>query len=246
MTGPKPYCGNELEYFARAHHWKAYFRDQIASFVGGRVLEVGAGLGATTAALSVLPHDAWVCLEPDAEMAASLQTQAISRALPPAEMRHGTLAALAAAERFETILYMDVLEHIEEDGAELARAAGHLALGGHLVVLSPAHSHLYSSFDRAIGHYRRYDRASLLAVAPNGLELVRLAYLDSVGMLASLANRWLLKKDLPSAADIAFWNGVMVPLSRWLDPLFGYRLGKSILGVWRKPVRPDLSKSIYR
>lgn len=235
MNAPDVYCGGELELFARAHRWKAYLRARIAPWLGGRVLEVGAGLGATTAVLASLPHAAWSCLEPDRTMAETLRRRTACGELPPLTVAGGTIADLAAGERFDTILYIDVLEHIAGDREELARAAGHLAPGGHLVVLSPAHQALYSAFDRAVGHVHRYDRASLRAAAPAGLELRRLDYLDAVGLLASLANRWLLRKDLPAAADIALWDGVMVPLSRLLDPLLGHRLGKSILGVWRRP-----------
>lgn len=234
MSGPESYCGSELELFAAARRWKAYIRTQLAPFVRGRVLEVGAGLGATTAVLAALPHDSWLCLEPDAAQAAEISRQVAVGALPPVQVRRGTVAALAAEERFDAILYIDVLEHIADDAAEMAAAARHLAPGGALVVLSPAHPELYSAFDKAIGHYRRYRRASLRAAMPAGLDLACLHYLDGVGMLASLLNRLLLRKDLPTRADIALWDGVMVPASRLLDPLLGYRLGRSILGVWRR------------
>jgi hypothetical protein len=103
------------------------------------------------------------------------------------------------------------------------------------VVLAPAHQGLYSEFDRAIGHFRRYDRRSLVALAPPGLELVELAYLDSVGWLASLANRLLLRRALPTPAQIRVWDGVMVPLSGVLDRVTGGHFGKSVLAVWRRP-----------
>ena len=67
-----------------------------------------------------------------------------------------------------------------------------------------------------------------------GLRLVRLRFLDTVGLAASLANRLFLKQSMPSASQIRLWDGAMVPLSRFVDPLSGYRLGKSILGVWRR------------
>ena len=60
------YVGNELRLFSRASTWKGYWARQILPFVSGRVLEVGAGLGANTAALQpMLPPGAWTCLEPD-------------------------------------------------------------------------------------------------------------------------------------------------------------------------------------
>jgi hypothetical protein len=147
----------------------------------------------------------------------------------------GTLEdASVSSEPFDTILYVDVLEHIEDDRGELALAARLLKPGGHLVVLSPAHRWLYTAFDSVIGHHRRYTRADLRAITPTGLALVRLDYLDSVGLLASLGNRLLLRQALPTPGQIALWDRVLVRLSTRLDPLFGNRLGKSVLGVWRR------------
>jgi len=58
-------------------------------------------------------------------------------------------------------------------------------------------------------------------------------YLDSAGLLASLGNRLLLRQAMPSAAQLRIWDSCLVPVSRGLDRLLGYRLGKSILGVWQ-------------
>jgi hypothetical protein len=150
------------------------------------------------------------------------------------DVRTGSIAALAAAERFDTILYIDVLEHIEDDRIELQRAAAHLAVGGNIVVLAPAHAWLTTPFDNALGHFRRYNRRSLIEAIPAGLICERIFYLDCVGMLASLGNRLLLNSAHPTPGQIRFWDRWMVPISTWLDPLTGFRLGKSIVGVWRK------------
>jgi hypothetical protein len=64
--------------------------------------------------------------------------------------------------------------------------------------------------------------------------LVRLRYLDSVGLGASMANKLLLRSASPAVGQIGFWDRVLVRASTVFDPLLGYRLGKSILGVWRK------------
>jgi hypothetical protein len=136
---------------------------------------------------------------------------------------------------FDTLLYMDVIEHIEDDRGELSRAAEWLRPGGHLIILVPAHQWLYTPFDRAIGHFRRYTRTTLRRAGPAGLDLVRLIYLDSIGLLASLGNRMILNRSLPNPNQIALWDKVMVPLSKIVDPLIAYSFGKSVLGVWRKP-----------
>ena len=236
MSEQFEYVGSELEVFAGAVHWKRYFGAQLRSFIQGDVLEVGAGLGGTTKVLCHEAIDSWTCLEPDAQLVEQLRTE-IAHDSPlgarPIQVTTGTLADVPAGALFDTILYIDVLEHIENDRAEMLAAAQHLSPRGHLIVLSPAHNWLFSPFDQAIGHFRRYTRASLRDAAPQQLELVRLRYLDSVGLLASLANRTVLRSGHPTKSQIRFWDTCMVPLSRFVDPLFGYRVGKSVIGVWR-------------
>ncbi len=229
------YEGTELELFAAAKHWKSYLRRRISPYLGRDVLEVGAGNGNTTRVLCDGEINQWVCLEPDATLADQLVASIGDGKLPGCcRVQVGTLAELGARDRFDTILYIDVLEHIAADRAELARAALHLRHGGYLVVLSPAHEWLFTPFDRAIGHYRRYTKKTLRALSPEPLSLVRLDYLDSVGMLASLGNRLVLKSSMPGPRQIAMWDRLMVPVSRVADPLLGHQIGKSVLGVWRR------------
>jgi hypothetical protein len=131
---------------------------------------------------------------------------------------------------------MDVLEHIMDDREELERAASLLQPGGYIVVLAPAHQWLFSAFDTAVGHHRRYTKPTLRDIAPPGTEVVLERYLDSCGTCLSLANRTLSKQSLPTPANIKFWDGFVVPLSVRIDRLLGYRFGKSVLTVWQKKV----------
>ena len=84
------------------------------------------------------------------------------------------------------------------------------------------------------GHYRRYSKQTLRAVVPNDIEIIKLAYLDCVGLLASLANKLILRQTEPTLKQIKVWDKFMIPISRKLDPAIGYRFGKSILLVGRK------------
>lgn len=236
MAPAYSYPGGELELFAKAVRWKAYLAERLRPHLRGRVLEVGAGVGGMTRFLAPGASAGWVCLEPDAA-----QAQAIARRIAAGELPAGcavvtgTLAALAPGERFDAVLYVDVLEHIADDAGEVQRAAALLAPGGALVVLAPAHAFLFSAMDEAVGHCRRYSRASLEALRPAGLRSVAGEYLDSVGFLASLANRLVLRSPAISPRQLAFWDGAMVPVSRRLDRLLGGRVGKSVLAVWRAP-----------
>lgn len=234
-TEPFVYSGNELELFAAAVNWKAYWSSQILPYLGNDVLELGAGLGATARTLNHKPYRRWLGLEPDQAMCDTVRARQGPDMPAGYQIRHGTSADLAPEERFDTVLYIDVLEHIEDDRAELERACAHLVPGGHLIIVAPAHNRLYSDFDKKVGHHRRYDKPMLRAIVPAPLNVRQLHYLDSVGMLASLLNRLVLKSDSPSPAQIRLWDSIMVRASRWVDVLTGHRLGKSIVCILEKP-----------
>ena len=235
MTDNYEYQGAELSLFAQAANWKTYLTRQLRPFIRAHVLEVGAGIGATTAALWSPAASRWTALEPDLQLAGQARARFERSGLDRATVRVGTVATLEPTDAFDTILYIDVLEHIDDDAAELERAARHLRPGGHLIVLAPAHQWLFSPFDAAVGHVRRYSAARLRSVGPAGLVLSRLRYLDATGMIASLGNRVLLKQSMPSPTQLAIWDGLLVPISRVVDPLMAYRLGKSVLAVWHRP-----------
>lgn len=229
------YAGAELQVFATATHWKRYWTSQVSPYVRGTVLEVGAGIGTNTRYLLNELVMRWICLEPDRDMVATLRVSLPALPLSArCEIQTGTLATLRMDDVFDTILYIDVLEHIEDDAAELIRAAAHLRAGGVLVILAPAHQWLYSAFDRSIGHHRRYTAYTLAAAGPTNLKQETIRYLDSAGLLASLANHLFLRQSTPTARQIGLWDRWLVSLSRILDPLTRYKFGKSILAIWRK------------
>jgi SAM-dependent methyltransferase len=227
------YVGSELELFAAATNWKAYIAQVLGRFISGRVLEVGAGIGSNTAHLDNARVSEWTCLEPDPDLARLIGGRGqVGEVRATCRVVTGKIEDIDRAALFDTILYLDVLEHIAEDRAELARARHHLAAQGNLVVLAPAHQYLFSPFDAAIGHHRRYDRASLRARTPPGCRLDDFLMLDCAGFFASLANRLMLRAAIPSQRQIAVWDKLLVPISRRLDPLTGHKLGKTAVAVW--------------
>ncbi len=230
------YVGTELELFSGAQRWKSYFSELIRPHLGASVLEVGAGLGGTTKVVARGFSGRWVCLEPDVSLAAKINVAVRAGQVPTTcSVVAGTLATLPEQDRFDSILYVDVLEHIEDDAAEARLAANRLNSGGKLIILSPAYQWLFSPLDRAVGHFRRYSKRTLLAAIPSSLKLVQLAYLDSVGLLASTGNRFVTRAANPSPLQVALWDRLMVPASRILDPLVRHSFGKSLFGVWQKP-----------
>lgn len=242
MTAPGTtidYVGSELELFADARNWKACWSRALAPFIAGDVIEVGAGIGTSTPYL--LPpapragSGSWLCLEPDPALAAEIDRRVTSGALPVlCRSRVGVLADLPRQPQADTITYIDVLEHIEADEAELDEAAARLRPGGRVVVLAPAFNLVFSPFDRSVGHFRRYSRADEARLTRPGLALERAFYLDGVGLALSLANRLVLKAGMPNRRQIAFWDRFVIPVSRVTDHLTSRLFGRTVVFVLRR------------
>ena len=231
------YPGEELVLFQHATNWKKYFSQQINSYIKGNVLEVGAGIGATTLLLNDGSANQWLMLEPDKKMSALLKKKIETKEFPAnCRLQTGTTGQLGST--FDTIIYIDVLEHIEADGEEMKKASALLNTGGHIVVLSPAFQFLYSPFDKAIGHRRRYNKKMLRNITPGSLQPVSNRYYDTVGYFAALMNKLFLRQKVPTHKQVMFWETWMLPLSKISDKLFFHSFGKSIIGVWKKTSQP--------
>lgn len=229
------YKGKELDLFSNAINWKTYWRNQIYPYLGSNILDVGSGIGSNLELLWT-NSSKWVCLEPDYRFLSRIDNiRNKINAKDSVNIIGGDLNSLSVPkESFDTIIYIDVLEHILEDKKELLKATFYLKPSGHLVVLSPAFQFLYSPFDKAVGHYRRYTKKSLKNISPSNCKIIKSNYLDSVGCLASLMNKLFLRKSNPSISQINFWDKKIIPLSYLFDRLFLNSFGRSVYCVWKK------------
>jgi len=227
------YVGTELDLFQHAHNWKRYWATTVRPFIKGRVLDVGCGIGTNADHVWNKEVTSYTFLEPDANLLEQVPQHVQAGSMASSEKILGTTTNVAG-RNFDTLLYIDVIEHIADPLAELHRASGLLAVGGYVVVVVPAFQILYSPFDRAIGHYRRYNKAMLREHLPSALQIERLRYLDSVGFLLSLGNRFLLRKAAPTIGQIMFWDERIIPISKVIDPLTGFSFGRSLIAVLRR------------
>lgn len=212
-----------------AVNWKAYFSKSFQKYIKGDVVEVGAGIGANTKFMFTDQVTSWTYLEPDIRFQKS-----IKESLPVQEYSlHGTTEDLPLHTNYDTAIYIDVLEHIEDSEEEIKRITNKLKTGGKLIILVPAYQFLYTEFDKNIGHYRRYNKERLRKDT-KGLRELELFYLDSVGVLASMVNKLFFNKGQLTKGTITFWDTYMIPLSRILDPIVGRRFGKSLIGIYEK------------
>jgi len=235
MENSYQYPGEELGLFEEARNWKRYFASHIRPYITGDVLEVGAGIGETTGYLVNERCSSWTCLEPDAKLFSVIEKKIASGELPAiCSAVKASVMELQPSRKFNTIIYIDVLEHIEEDKNELAMATAHLHAGGCLIVLSPAFNWLMSPFDRAVGHYRRYTASTLRMVVPDSLEEKKIFYLESMGIPLLMINKLFSRKSYPTRSVVKAWDRMLIPVSRLVDRLVFHRIGKTIIGIWQK------------
>ena len=229
------YVGTELELFAKATNWKNYVGRKLRPYIAGSVIEVGAGLGGSTKYLCDRSHVRWLCLDPDANHVSHLKDLIAARKLPPCcEARCGVLADLAPDECADTIIYIDVLEHIENDEGEMRVAATHLAAGG-------PHRNALASVQFSLQPLRRGYRAlqtirTQRCQTSNGsaADLGAIFFLDSSGYFVSALNRLIMRTSQPSVQQIQIWDKAIVPVSLLTDKIFGRLFGRSVVMIWQK------------
>jgi SAM-dependent methyltransferase len=231
----KKYIGSELDLFSEAVVWKKYWFRSIEMYLGKNILDIGAGIGATATLFLDKNVDSYTALEPDLENFNKIKK---NKDLINAPFRlnciHGDISSLEENSLFDTILFIDVLEHILDDSKELEEASKHLLPKGKIIVLSPAHDFLYSPFDKAVGHYRRYNKKSLISIKPSILNTEHIFYLDSIGILISIINRYILRSKTPNKQQIKFWNKIVIPASKVIDRVASYSFGKTVVCVFCK------------
>ena len=209
--------------------YSAWLHARFESFLGDRVLEVGSGVGNQTRyfvdssrviASDVEPH---YVRELKARFGDRSNVRVASFRFP---LSDGDLEDLKA-ERIDTIVCMNVLEHIEDDASTLRDFAAVLPRDGHLALLVPAMPSLYGTLDRHLDHFRRYDRATLQRlVTASGFEVEAIRYLNRPGAFGWWLNSRVLKRRLlPRMQTRAFrFLLPLLKLEERRSPSFGMSL----------------------
>ena len=225
------YYGKDLEALSFAPRYHRWILDSIAPSLGQDVAEIGAGTGNFTRLLLADDRYHVTAFEPSGNMFPVLDD--LRRRSPALSTRNGFLADHAGsfAGDFDSVLYINVLEHIEHDVDELKLAGQVLKPKGKLVVFVPALPWLYGRLDELVGHYRRYTRDTLRTVVESaGFRIDRLHYFDIAGILPwFVVFRLLRMETIPSA--VGLYDGLVVPVMSRLESLLRPPIGKNLLMV---------------
>lgn len=214
-----------------AANYRAYQLGLIAPHLGASVLEVGTGLGEFAAQLCGLER--LVVSDTDPLCLAALRRRFAGRAeVTVAAMDLDGSITLDAP--VETVLAMNVLEHIEDDIAALKELSGLLMPRGGIVLWVPAYPALYGDFDRLVGHFRRYTPATLRPVVEQaGLTVDVLHPVNLLGGLAWWAAVRLRRQGSADPRLVRLYDRFVVPTTRVLERRAHPRFGQSLLCVAR-------------
>lgn len=211
-----------------APNYLRWVSELISPHLGQSVLELGAGTGSITE-LYAEGH----------QVVASDVSEQCLRALEQRFASSGNVTVLrrdvrelqADGAQFESILMINVLEHIEDDAGVLGRLRAVLTEGGSIVVYVPALNGLYGRWDRKVGHYRRYSKWRMREVAREaGLDIVELRYVNILAIPAWFAfSRTNVEKTTSSSLSI--WDRTGVPAGRALESRLRVPLGLNLLAV---------------
>jgi SAM-dependent methyltransferase len=225
-----------LEELADTKNYYNWILDSFSNYLGENLLEVGAGNGNfLKATLDRFKFSSALALEPDLELFKDLKNNT---------KRYSSLKILpnfssdlekSLVSGIDTIIYNNVLEHIQDDQKELSIAFNLLKKGGHILTFSPAMPSLYSQFDISVGHYRRYTLQEMKQkMLKAGFEIKQAYYFDFVGSLVWYLKFKIFKSYNLNSAQALNYDKFAVPFLRKFEPSKILPFGKNIVVIGQK------------
>jgi len=205
----------------------------LAAFPGGvgrSVLEAGFGHGSFR---SLLPEGTkYVGVDRDPEVIARARERFPDGEYFEADIGEPSFGARLAGARVDTVLCVNVLEHVEDDRLAVRNLLGVLEKGGRLLLFVPALRALYNDLDRLAGHRRRYTLKEVRELVPEDLGLVkRLGYFNPLGAVGWWLNGFVRHRSLEGPGvrgQVRLFENVVLPLSRLLNPVTRGLFGQSV------------------
>lgn len=223
----------DLEAMSFAKNYHEWIVSRFRNFFGKKVAEIGAGSGSLSELLLKESIEELVAVEPD-KNAYNLLLKEVGgdrRVKPQNNFFDSTSGYL---NYFDSIVYVNVLEHVENEMRELENVRQALKPGGNVLIFVPALSFLYSDHDRHIGHFRRYHKNYLKNILEkSGFETVKIHYFDILGIVPWFVVYKVLKREV-KPGNISFYDKLVVPVSRFLESIITPPVGKNLLAIGRK------------
>lgn len=222
-----------LEIMAAAPQYNGWMYDEIAPYIGRRILEVGSGIGNMSAHLAGPKPELLILTDMDPwyrhHVSGIFAMNPVVR-IETLELPDDGAPARFAADRLDTVVALNVVEHIADDVGSLATIRRMLTPGGRAVILVPALQSIYGEMDRELGHHRRYSRESLAAAFGSaGLRLETMFWFNRAGVAGWWFNGRVRGQKHISLPQLKRFDA-MVPLLR-LERFVPLPFGQSLIAI---------------
>jgi SAM-dependent methyltransferase len=208
---------------------------RFSPFLGADVVEVGAGIGTFSEFLLSAPQiKSLVAIEPGANTFPHLERRLASRT--NARAVSGYLDDYHAPSSADSLVAVNVLEHVEKDEEFLRAAMDVVRPGGTLLLFVPAVPAIFGSLDIALEHFRRYTKSELRRrIEAAGWSTEKIGYMNLPGILSWFVAGKVLRRTSISAFDARVYDRVAVPLTSAIEDMIEMPIGQSLLAVGRRP-----------
>jgi 2-polyprenyl-3-methyl-5-hydroxy-6-metoxy-1,4-benzoquinol methylase len=232
---PFQYLGEELDAMKFAKNYHQWILSEFRDFLGKTCVEVGAGRGSFTELL-LMETEKLYAVEPDVENVRHLNQIAKKNAEGKMVVINDYFKSSYISAKADSLVYVNVLEHIENDVEELKNALTVLNKNGYVCVFVPAIEALYGEVDSKLGHYRRYSKKRLKKNFQKELklEIRKMKYFDFPGIIPWYINARLLKKANLSTISVKLYDRLVIPIIKPIETFIPPPIGKNLLIVARK------------
>jgi len=234
------YAGRDLEAMSFAANYHRWILEFFKPYLGKHLVEVGAGTGSFSEMIAALPIASLTLIEPSDTMHAILRQNAGQFG---GGLRVHTFNAcftdvadeIKMGGMVDSIVYVNVLEHISDDEGELGVVCRTLPKGGRVFIFVPACQWLYGGLDREIGHFRRYDKNELEEKCrQSGFTIISSRYFDLLGVVPWWVRYRLLKSIKMEVGAVKIYDRYFVPLTKKIESIGAPPIGKNIILVAEK------------
>ena len=232
----KRYAADDLETMSEARNYQAHVFGLVRPHVGTRVLEVGCGIGTMTRQLLDLAQQV-VCIEPNLNCAARAREALAGNDRVTIRICHLEECSRIELQQqtFDTIVCVNVLEHIEDDVRALSLFRDVVSpTRGKVVIFVPALQQLYSQHDAALGHHRRYSKRTLRAAfEAAGLDVLAMQYTNPIGLLGWMYNLYISGNTEHTSSQIRLFDRFVAPWALPIERVVAPPIGLSLFAVGR-------------
>jgi SAM-dependent methyltransferase len=225
-----------LEALSGASAYNDWIFSVFAEFIGNRTLEIGCGTGNLTRHLLENAKEV-TAIDIDAEYLRVLsRTVRVPEGHALTVRNQNFLEDMTNLAGFDTIVLINVLEHLAEPEEALRRIYEALMPGGRAIVLVPAFNFLFSRFDELIGHHRRYTLRTLTSeLTSAGFSIKKNVYFNFFGMAGWWWRFCVLKKEYLTTHAVRFFE-TLTPLLRAIESAVRLPVGLSVIAIGEKPL----------